>query len=74
MAKEAEKYKKELKVLLDEQLNEQLGKLNEMSGGMAGTGKLLEQQNLSFEALEQKAGALLGGKGGQEKVKKLFGF
>ena len=74
MAKEAEKYKKELKVLLDEQLNEQLGKLNEMSGGMAGTGKLLEQQNLSFEALEQKAGALLGGEGGQEKVKKLFGF
>ncbi len=70
MAKEAEKYKKELKVLLDEQLNEQLGKLNGMSGGMADTGKLLEQQNLSFEALEQKAGALLGSKGSQEQLEK----
>ncbi|WP_345976310.1 TIGR03545 family protein [Sulfurimonas sp. HSL3-7] len=83
MAKEAEKYKKELKVLLDEQLKEQLGKLNEMSGGMADTGKLLEQQNLSLGALQQQAEALLGGKSSQkllkdqksqEKVKKLFGF
>ena len=68
MAKEAEKYKNELKVLLDEQLKEQLRKLNKMIGGMAGTGKLLEQQNLSFEGLEQKAGALLGGKGSQEQL------
>ena len=69
MAKEAEKYKKELKVLLDEQLKEQLGQLNEMSGGMADAGKLLEQQNLSLGALKQQAEALLGGKESQELVK-----
>ncbi len=69
MGKEIEKYKKELKVLLDEQLKEQLGKLNEMSGGMVDTGRVLEQQELSLGALEQKATSLLGGKGGQELVK-----
>jgi len=78
MAKEIAAYEKELKGLLDEQLKGQLGTLNGMSGGMNGTGKLLDHQNLSLDALGQKADGLLesGGtaKPGGDDVKKLFRF
>ncbi|MCJ7766514.1 MAG: hypothetical protein MUP09_11310, partial [Thiovulaceae bacterium] len=61
MAKEAEKYKKELKRLLDGQLKEQMNKLDERSHGFMDTANLLDQQNLSLDRLEQKAKALLDG-------------
>lgn len=54
MAKEIEKYKKELKLLLDEQLKEQLGELGGMTGGFVDTGKLLDEESLSLDGLENK--------------------
>lgn len=76
MSKEADKYKKELQALLDGQLKEQMSMLSGKSRGFTDTAKLLDQQNLSLDALEQKAKALLGGSKGlaEEKAKKLFGF
>ena len=87
MSKEADHYKKELQTLLDKQLKEQMGKLDEKSHGFIDAGALLEQQNLSLDTLSQKAKALLGGQGSkdlakdylketksQDKAKKLLGF
>lgn len=59
MAKEISKYKKELKVLLDEQLKEQLGELGSLTGGFVDTEKLIDQESLSLDALENKAKELV---------------
>jgi len=78
MAKEIAAYEKELKGLLDEQLKGQLATLNKMGGGMGDTGKLLDQQGLSLDALGQNAEGLLesGGsaKPGGDDLKKLLRF
>jgi len=78
MAKEISAYEKELKGLLDEQLKGQLASLNKMGGGMSDTGKLIDQQSLSLDALGQNASGLLesGGsaKPGGDDIKKLFRF
>ncbi|MGB5966638.1 MAG: TIGR03545 family protein [Sulfurimonadaceae bacterium] len=59
MAKEITKYKKELKLLLDQQLKEQLGELGEMTSGFVDTEKLIDQESLSLDALENKAKELV---------------
>ncbi len=59
MAKEILKYKKELKVLLDEQLKEQLGDLGGITGEFVDTEALLNEQSLSLDGLDKKAKELL---------------
>jgi len=55
MAKEIVKYRKELEQILNEKAKEQLAKLSEKTGGLVDTGKLLDEQSLSLDALEKKA-------------------
>ncbi|MDA3946545.1 MAG: TIGR03545 family protein [Helicobacteraceae bacterium] len=54
MAKEIEKYKKELKLLLDEQLKEQLGEFGGMTSGFVDIEKLIDEESLSLDGLENK--------------------
>ena len=68
MAKEIIKYEKELKVLLDEQLKEQLDELGGMTSGFVDTEKLIDQESLSLDALENQAKELLDSKSSQKVV------
>ncbi len=74
MAKEIAKYKRELKVLLDAQLKEQLGALNGMTGGMVDAGKLIDEQSLSLNGLENKVKELGSSGKTQDNLKKMFKF
>jgi len=69
MAKEIAKYKKELELLLNEKAKEQLAKLSEKTGGLVDTGKLLDEQSLSLDALEKKAKELASSANTKKVVK-----
>ena len=69
MAKEIAKYKKELELLLNEKAKEQLAKLSEKTGGIIDTGKLLDDQALSLDGLENKAKELLNSDSTKEAAK-----
>jgi len=69
MAKEIAKYKKELELLLNEKAKEQLVKLSEKTGGLVDTGKLLDEQSLSLDALEKKAKGLASSANTKKVVK-----
>jgi len=74
MAKEAERYKKELKLLLDQRVAEQTKQLTGMTGGLADAGSLIDRQSLSLDALGKEAGALLESEKSPDKLKKMLKF